>query len=944
MHYRTREPWHTMKPAEVERRLKTNMQTGLGPKVCRTRLERFGHNDLFLPEPRTAKSCARRILTDPSLLVLTFVSLIALCFGRIATALTVMFVLGVGCAAGVVAYVKTNRVKEDMSTYAAPTVRAIRAGRVVACEATELVPGDVLLLRKGDVIPCDARLTVSNRDFCVLTYVRGEEHEVSYVPTAKSADELYDATQSIPPLKRMNMVYAGSIVKQGRARAIVTETGEDTYVVAEHGPRPLAMQVGEPSYLAPMRKYMNRYSLFMCALILPVTLIGILVGKGNTDILDILLLTLALVASAMGEQVISMGRIICAASVVRASLGGAEQNTAVLKNYTAIDPLARMDELFIVGRSAVSDGRLHPYAAYTADSLFLGADMECPTVKELYETVYFYEKCAASKEYGAQFENNAAWQCSMAELAEMLHFDRAAANIRTVSLRPLEYSSAWVEVTLRQSEELPDRYFRIHRCDEPEPLLQCNARRMGKETVALDTAQCKMLFDIFCQLKNQGTEVCAYIREEGGLAIFEGILSFREAYAPDIPDMLRELEQSGVRVSLFLPEEGRYHLNYLLASGWIDTGKDAVSASKIHDAGRTLADVFEKKRVFFGFSEEEIAEQIKKCRTAGKVTASLGLTCGDAPHMTEADVCIGCDTRRRHSDASESRAVELPYEATTSEAEAPSVCRHADVLIHRAGPEGGGLTGIYNAINTARSIHFRMMLAMQYLLVAQLLRMIMVILPLLFGNTMISPSLLLISGVWIDLGYILVCAFHHCSIDVLRGVPDYRTFFKSPLRSRPDWVCATVVCGLFTVMTGYVLAGTNTVALGRGLELYTFFALLAVQSCLLFCLLRTTGPFSGNWRAHASSLIVLGVLVGLIGMILIIPPVAAWFGARGTLLAALFPAVLAPLYLIGCYFLSMTYRQRLVRMIRVHFRRAKRQVGKKREERAYTKSKGSDEE
>ena len=59
MHYRTREPWHTMKPAEVERRLKTNMQTGLGPKVCRTRLERFGHNDLSCPSrarPRAVRA------------------------------------------------------------------------------------------------------------------------------------------------------------------------------------------------------------------------------------------------------------------------------------------------------------------------------------------------------------------------------------------------------------------------------------------------------------------------------------------------------------------------------------------------------------------------------------------------------------------------------------------------------------------------------------------------------------------------------------------------------------------------------------------------------------------------------------------------------------------------------------------------------------------------
>jgi hypothetical protein len=246
-----------------------------------------------------------------------------------------------------------------------------------------------------------------------------------------------------------------------------------------------------------MRKYMNKYSLWMCALVLPFVLIGIWAGKGSVDVLDAVLLTLALVASATSEQVISMGRIICAASVVRAAYEGKTQNAAILKNYASIDRLCRVDELFIYGKSAISDGKLHPYAAYTAGSLFLGDDMKSGAVKELYEMVYFYEKCAVKQEYSARFGSREAWQSSMSELGQLLSFDSASANIRTVSLQPLEYSPAWVEVTLRQSDELPDRYFRIHCCDEPEPILQCNACRMGKQTVELDTARCKLLYDIF---------------------------------------------------------------------------------------------------------------------------------------------------------------------------------------------------------------------------------------------------------------------------------------------------------------------------------------------------------------------------------------------------------------------------------------------------------------
>ncbi|MBO7342223.1 MAG: cation-transporting P-type ATPase, partial [Clostridia bacterium] len=306
------ELWHTLSVDEVEARLKTNVQEGLSPKIARRRLERFGRNELFLPEPRSLKTCILRILSDTSLLVLAFICLIALFFGRFATSLTVLFVLAVSCTVSGAAYLKTNRIKEAMSSYSAPRVRVLRGGQVLLCDAASVVPGDVLLLREGDVVPCDARLVSSSSDFCVLTYVCDERGKVSYYPSPKDASVVYDRQDAEAALERANMVFAAAVVHQGEARAIVTETGEATLIGSEQGPHPLAMPVGDPGYLTPMRKYMNRYSLIMCDLILPVTIIGIFAGKGSVDLLDVFLLTLSLVVSSMSEQLLMMGRIVCA--------------------------------------------------------------------------------------------------------------------------------------------------------------------------------------------------------------------------------------------------------------------------------------------------------------------------------------------------------------------------------------------------------------------------------------------------------------------------------------------------------------------------------------------------------------------------------------------------------------------------------------------------------
>ena len=908
--------WHTMTVDQVEKHFKTDRNKGLSPKICRTRLERFGKNELFVPEAISVKHCVKRILSDTSLLVLAFICLVALCFARFQAALTVLFVLAISCTVSIIAYIKTNRVKETMSAHSAPQVRVLRGGQELFCEATGVVPGDVLLLAKGDVIPCDARLVVADSDFSVLTCMPDEKGQLTYVLIPKDAAAVYAADETVSAFSCTNMVYAGSIVQKGAAMAIVTETGLAVLLADYMGPHPLAKQVGDPVYLKPMRRYMNRYSIVMCALILPVTIAGIFAGKGNLDVFDVLLLILSLVVSSMSEQALSMGRIICACSIIRSSYGSDRKDAAIIKNYKALDTLCRVDELFLYGKEALSDGHMHPYAVYTAEGLSIGYKMKNGAVAQLYETVYRYERCIA--EHGVTNEDStidaAGWSCAVKELGDILAFDCARADIRTISLTPVPVAPEWVEVTMQRLSDQTERRFRIHRCTQPEPLLRCNASNKVGKTVSLNNDERQALFDVFTHLKNQGMDVCAYVREERGYVIFEGILACREAFDPALREVRRHLEESHVRVSLFLSEEGPSQINYLMSAGWIETEKEAVCASEVRENGKTLADVFGKKRVFLGFAEAEIAEQAALCRENGKRTAGLGLCYAEDSLAFPVDVTFCCEPRKEAPDASDEPAVE-PAPLTSSDEYSQTIRREADVLIHRAGPEGGGLSGVAGAIFTARSISFRMMLTLQYLLVAQMLRLTLVIVPLVFGWLTISPALLLISGVWVDLAYILICAVHHCSHEVLRDVPDHDRFFKSPLRSRPDWVVATIICGLFTVLSAWILKGIGLAPQNNGLSLYIFLSLLSAQTCLLLCLLRTAGSFTKRLRSHVSAVLILLVLVAMLAFVILIPPIAKWFGASGMSALLVLIALFSPLYLLGSYFLSLSYRPKLMRSV-----------------------------
>jgi hypothetical protein len=75
-------------------------------------------------------------------------------------------------------------------------------------------------------------------------------------------------------------------------------------------------------------------------------------------------------------------------------------------------------------------------------------------------------------------------------------------------------------------------------------------------------------------------------------------------------------------------------------------------------------------------------------------------------------------------------------------------------------------------------------------------------------------------------------------------------------------------------------------------------------------------------------LIVIGILMTFLGAIILIPPVAGWFGANGLSVLLLVIALLSPLYLLGSYFISQSYRPKLMRTLRRMFGKNSQPTGK----------------
>lgn len=208
-------------PQEVARDLGVNSEVGLTDKEATQRLSRYGTNILVKKQETRFLEILREEITEPMILLLMAVGVLYSILGSLMDALTIIIIIMLLVFAEVWNEYRAKRSITSLRKLAPPTAQVIRGGRQNEVQTAFLVPGDVLLLKAGQRVPADARLLEAYGLEIDESSLTGESY-----PLAKDVTvTLPNGTQAI---NQNNMVFAGTIVTRGRAKALVTATGLDT--------------------------------------------------------------------------------------------------------------------------------------------------------------------------------------------------------------------------------------------------------------------------------------------------------------------------------------------------------------------------------------------------------------------------------------------------------------------------------------------------------------------------------------------------------------------------------------------------------------------------------------------------------------------------------------------------------------------------------------------
>ena len=185
--------------------------TGLTTAEAAARLEAVGRNEVRQRGRISIWSSIGLQLRDPLIVVLLAACVLTLLTGDLTDAAVIAFVVVVNTAVGVTQEVKADRAITALAQLSAPVVRVRRDGAELAVPAATLVPGDVVLLGEGDVVPADCDLVETSSLLVDESAVTGESVAVGKV-----------AARGESPGDRLS---SGTVVVKGRAVAVVTATG-----------------------------------------------------------------------------------------------------------------------------------------------------------------------------------------------------------------------------------------------------------------------------------------------------------------------------------------------------------------------------------------------------------------------------------------------------------------------------------------------------------------------------------------------------------------------------------------------------------------------------------------------------------------------------------------------------------------------------------------------
>jgi P-type Mg2+ transporter len=596
---------------EVLGRLESRRE-GLTGAEAEERLVRFGPNVVAAEKQH---GWLRRLLTasrNPLVILLTALAAISYATGdfRAGTVMAMMVVLGVSL----------RFVQESRADAAAARLKALirvtatvdRDGQSAEIPLRDLVPGDVVRLSAGDMIPADVRLVASKDLFVTQSALTGES-----LPVEKQ--DLPETRPDVSPLELANTCFLGTSVESGTAKAVVVATGSQTYFGG------MASAIMGQREETAFEKGVHRFTWLMIRfMMVMVPLVFLINGLTKHNWREALFFSVA-VAVGLTPEMLPMIVSVCLSKGALAM----SKKKVIVKRLNSIQNFGAMDVL-----CTDKTGTL------TLDHVIL--EKHCDVVQDEDDAVLSDAYLISHFQTGLK---------NVLDRAVLEHREVRIDNYNKVDEIPFDFARRMMSVVV----ETPAGDHRILTKGAPEAVFpRCTAFELKGEVYPMDPILIGDLMEEYQQLSADGFRVlavaykrseprAAYTKDDEAGLTLKGYIAFLDPPKETAAKAIEALQSHGVTVKVLTGDNDLVTRKVCREVGL--KADDILLGTSVETmTDERLAEAAESTNVFARLSPAHKQRIIRALHARSHVVGFLGDGINDAPALRTADVGISVDT------------------------------------------------------------------------------------------------------------------------------------------------------------------------------------------------------------------------------------------------------------------------------------------------------------
>ena len=341
-------------------------ETGLTTGEVEIAIEKYGYNQLNEEKKLSTMQVFISQFKDFLVIILIIASIISIISGNVESAVVILVVIIINAILGTVQHLKAEESISSLKNLSAPKSKVLRDGEKVEVLSKYLVPGDIVFVEAGDVVPADGRVIESFSLLINESSLTGESEGVEKISSVIDKDELALGDQK-------NMVFSGSLVSYGRGVILVTTTGMKT----ELGKIASLLEATKEKQ-TPLQVSLDNFGkkLSIGIIILCILVFGINILHG-VKLLDSLMFAVALAVAAIPEALSSIVTIVLAIGTQKLS-----KENAIIKNLKSVESLGCVSVICSDKTGTLTQNKMTVKKVYINNEVFNEKDLNANGIGE----------------------------------------------------------------------------------------------------------------------------------------------------------------------------------------------------------------------------------------------------------------------------------------------------------------------------------------------------------------------------------------------------------------------------------------------------------------------------------------------------------------------------------------------------------------------------------